>query len=270
MIGPSITEKQLFATLRGFLTTILPAGTPIIRAQVNRVAAPIGDFVLMSALRRERLETNIDATFDIKCTGQIDAGTLTVYAIEGGALAVGSVLFGPAPLIAGSTISGFLTGAGDTGTYAVSPVQTVPLGPLYAGITTSLMPTQATIQLDVFGPASAENAQRISTLLRDEFATHYFDGTGIDMQTLHADDPRQMPFIDAETQYEYRWIVEAVLQANIEVDTPMQFADEVVVAIPPPADGGDVDLLVDPDGDVMIDPDGDPIRVGGVTTTTVV
>jgi len=38
------------------------------------------------------------------------------------------------------------------------------------------------------------------------------------------------------------WIVEAVLQANIEVDSPMQFADEVVVTIPP---GVDLPFLIE-------------------------
>jgi len=44
-----------------------------------------------------------------------------------------------------------------------------------------------------------------------------------------------MPFIDAEGQYEDRWTVDAVLQANIVVATPQQFAG-AVTATPVPAD----------------------------------
>ena len=46
---------------------------------------------------------------------------------------------------------------------------------------------------------------------------------------LYADDPRQMPFINAESQYEWRWVLEAKLQVNQAVQIPQQFADSAVV-----------------------------------------
>ena len=62
--------------------------------------------------------------------------------------------------------------------------------------------TEVTIQVDVHGPASAENAQAITTLLRDGYAVDAFLALGADVQTLHADDPKQIPFWNSENQME--------------------------------------------------------------------
>lgn len=271
MIGPSITERDLFIKLRAFLIDILPANTLVIRAQVNRVVAPVGDFVLMTSMRRERLETNIDITFDTQLIGQVSGYTLTAYEVTNGQLAVGSVLFGApgTPLEPMTRIVELGTGTGGPGTYLIDPVQNFyAAGRIYAGVTRTVMPTEVTLQLDVFGDASAENAQLVATLLRDEYATRFFAAGSVDpaIQPLHATDARQVPFIDAEDQYESRWIVEACLQANIEVDTPMQFADEVHITLIPPVDGWLVeadmaDLLVNPELVPVLDPDGGTIHV---------
>jgi len=93
----------------------------------------------------------------------------------------------------------------------------------------SLAKTEITIQIDVHGPASADNATIISTLLRDEYAAQAFAAAGYDVAPLHAEDPRQVPFINGEQGYEMRWIVDVVLEANIVVRTPQDFADEVFI-----------------------------------------
>jgi hypothetical protein len=52
--------------------------------------------------------------------------------------------------------------------------------------------------------------------------------SGFDVAPLHADDPKQIPFINAEQQYEYRWVIEAHMQANqIVLGIPQQFFDVV-------------------------------------------
>lgn len=55
-------------------------------------------------------------------------GTLTVTAVGSGALGVGDVLSGAAPVTAGTTITALGTGTGGTGTYVVSPTQTAASG----------------------------------------------------------------------------------------------------------------------------------------------
>jgi hypothetical protein len=73
----------------------------------------------------------IGATF----TGSISGTTLTVTGISSGAIAVGQTLSGSG-VIDGTTITGFLTGAGgnvnETGTYTLSQSQTVASGTLNA------------------------------------------------------------------------------------------------------------------------------------------
>jgi hypothetical protein len=97
------------------------------------------------------------------------------------------------------------------------------------GLRNSLTAMEVTIQIDVHGPASADNAQAIATLLRDEYATIAFSRTGYDVQPLYAEDPRQTPFENSEQQYEWRWTVDAVLQANPVIGTPQDFADVVTI-----------------------------------------
>jgi hypothetical protein len=48
---------------------------------------------------------------------------------------------------------------------------------------------------------------------------------------LHADEAKQIPFVNAEDQYEDRWIVEVDLQVNAVVTAPQEFADAARVGL---------------------------------------
>lgn len=89
--------------------------------------------------------------------------------------------------------------------------------------------TQVTIQLDIHGPNGSDNAQVIATLWRSDYACRAIDPAIF--QPLYASDGRQMPFINAERQYENRWTMAVVLQANPTVSTTQAFADSVDVTI---------------------------------------
>jgi hypothetical protein len=106
----------------------------------------------------------------------------------------------------------------------VSVSQTVASGGLLAGVAQAMQPTQLTVQLDVHGPASGDNAQIIATLIRDPIACAFFRDTGLATQPLYASDPAQRPFQNAQDQIEYRWGVDAVIQVNPVVSTLQQFA----------------------------------------------
>ncbi len=94
-------------------------------------------------------------------------------------------------------------------------------------IVSSTQPTQADIQLDVHGPASADNAQIISTLFRDAIAA---DMLAPNVAPLFCADPKQVPFTNSEDQYEERWVVELSLQVNPVVSgMPQQSANTVEV-----------------------------------------
>lgn len=86
------------------------------------------------------------------------------------------------------------------------------------------------LQMDVHGSLSADYAQVITTLLRDGDAVRFFTESGVPCAPLHADDPKQVPFMNAENQFEDRWVIEAHVQANQTVSgIPQQSAIAAVV-----------------------------------------
>lgn len=227
---PAPTQSGILTALGDFLTAILPAGTPIIVSQVNRVPEPkSADFVLMTPLMMGRLATNIETNHDCAFTASISGNTMTVTEIRIGQIAVGQTLFGSG-IALGTTVAGLGTGTGGIGTYTVSAAQSVASEPMASGTVTKMQPTMVTVQLDVYGPASADNVQTISTMFRDGYAVDLFAASGQDVAPLYCSDPRQMPFSNENQQIENRWTIDVVMQANSAISNiPQQFADEVVV-----------------------------------------
>lgn len=228
----SPTELDCFKVLRTFLLSVLPLGADVIRGQVNRVPEPLdANFIVVWGLRRPRLATNIDSEADVRLTGSISGTTLTVSDVSIGTITVPSVLFGP-DVAAGTTIAAQLSGpSGGAGTYTVSPSQTVPSETLSAGGKDMTQEAEFVFQLDSHGPNSADNATIISTALRDDYAVEVFASLNPNISPLYADDPKQMPFINDQQQYEDRWIVEAHLQVNTTFRVPQEFADTAEVDV---------------------------------------
>lgn len=205
----------------------LYAGVQVLRGQANRVPEPQGDnFVVMTPIRKDRLETNVDTYVDAYFQGSIAGSTLSVNSIAYGTLSVGAPVFGVN--IALGTI---IVAPVSLNMWLVSIPQNISTQAMAAGTNTMLQPTKVTIQLDVHGPQGSDLAQIISTAFRDEYGFDLMAQSGFDVRPLYADDPHQMPFINAESQFEDRWIVEAVLQANQTVIVPQQYADEVNVLL---------------------------------------
>lgn len=232
---PSITQDSIWLVLQTFLAEILPSDVGagnIIQAQVNRVPEPTGpDFVVMTLLRRGRLATNIDTTMDTVFVGSIAGAVMTVSSVQAGVLAVGRTVFGTG-VLAGTIITALATGTGGVGTYAVSPSQAVVSGTLSTGAVSTVQETQISMQVDVHGPNSADNAQVISTLMGSDYASVRFASLSNGaVAPLYADDPRQAPFNNEQQQVEERWIVGIELQANPSVAIPQQFSDLVDVDI---------------------------------------
>jgi hypothetical protein len=103
--------------------------------------------------------------------------------------------------------------------------------PATSSTRTAMQPTQMTVQIDVHGPISADNAQIISTLLRDDYACTFFKSSGYDIAPLYTGDPDQIPFFNGEQQIEFRWTIAAVLQVNTTVTTTQDFAASVDIGI---------------------------------------
>lgn len=226
-VSLSLTESQTLLALRSFLLAILPAGIEVVKSQTNQVAMPLGpDFVAYTPLSKTRLATNVDSYSDCSFTGSISGNTLTVTEMFLGTVTVGATLFG-AGISAGTTIA--TPGTGGIGTYAVSVPQTVPSEIMASGSKNMLQATQVTVQIDVYGPASSDNSQIITTVFRDPSGVELFRASGLDVSPLYADDANQTPLIDGESQYEDRWTIRCVLQCNPIVTVPQQFASALNV-----------------------------------------
>lgn len=96
--------------------------------------------------------------------------------------------------------------------------------------------TEVVIQLDVHGPDSGDLSQTLRTLLRSRYAVEVMGPSGV--TPLYADDPVQMPFQNAEFQFENRWVIMAHLQVSPTVSTPQDFASTLAANVAVPADTG--------------------------------
>lgn len=230
----SITQAQIFQVLGDFLASVLPATCKVVRGEANRVPEPQGsNFVVMWPMLRERLSTNVDTENDIAFIGSISGTTLTVTQMLVGTL-INNLLLGANGILANTTIVTQLTGTtGGAGTYQVSLAQTLGSTTIQAGYKSALQPVKVSMQVDVHGPSSADNAHIISTLLRDEYSVTAFGtlDSSIDVQPLYCEEPRQVPFTNGEQAVEERWIIQIYLQVNSAVAVPQQFSSTVTVPI---------------------------------------
>lgn len=243
MITISLTESQALTVLRGVLATILPSigAANIVLGQVNRVPqVTSADFVVQWPIRRGRLSTNVDTSSDCAYIASIAGTVMTVTDVMIGLPAAGTTVFGVDAAANTAIVAPLIVNPDGTGTYTVSPSQTVTSQKLASGTMLITQDTQLTVQLDVHGPNSGDNAQIISTLLRDQYGVGLFNSSVSGVETLYADDPRQMPYVNENDQVEMRWIVISELQIAPCVTVPQQFSDvltpnviEIDAAYPP-------------------------------------
>jgi hypothetical protein len=227
-------QSQYQTVLRSFLLSILP-GVEVFEGQANRVPEPATqDFVVFTATSRDRIETNVDTYADVSFTGEIVGSVLNISDVAFGTIATAGqpTVYGTGVAFGTQIISQLSGTAGGIGTYLCNGSQSASIQQMAAGQTFFLQPTNVHIQLDVHGPAAADNTQIITTLYRDAFAFDYFAASGSDARPLHADDPKQIPFQNAESQYEDRYVIDANLQVNQVVGgIPTQFFNTVILQL---------------------------------------
>ena len=259
MTLPSVnfTDVNALTAMRSFLLGILPAPVEVIRGQDNRVAEPATpDFVVMTSTLQKRLAFNFVTYADCAFNASISiAGVLSVTEMLHGTITLGNQLLavGVGGVLQPGAIfvAGTITGTGGVGDYQLSgTIGAVSGTKMATGVFLALQPIEITIQLDVHGPNSTNNAQIISTLFRDQYAVDVFSAFGTTppgwgpipiggtlpipynaIAPLYADEPRQSAFINAESQYEERWIVDACLQTNQVVTVARDFADTLKITL---------------------------------------
>lgn len=229
----SLTDKQIFTAVRTFLLSLVPNGVDVIKGQDNRVPEPHAlDFILIQPHFQQRLATNLVLTYDDILVGSIAGTTLTVASIpqkQVDLLTGMTVIGSPAQPLAANTILGnpISIDANGIGTYQISPSQTVASQTMYLGFRADVVATQMVVQMDVHGPNASDYTRIIEGLFRSERGTEGFDASGFDIAPLYCEDPREVPFVNAETEYEFRWVIDACLQINPVIKTPQQFADQL-------------------------------------------
>ncbi len=236
-------QDAIFTVLGDFVLSVLPAGTVVQQGQANRVPEPPQvNFVVMWPLSFPRLGTNVDSFLDVAFQATIAGATMTVtevFAIPPGksiglgvdpkTIDVGDTVLGMG-IAASTRVVAQVSGTpGGVGVYTVAPAQALGSRKLACGAQDIQQPADCVVQMDVHGPASLDNAQIISTLFRDAYAVNYFadHASGDSIVPLYNDDPRQMPFINGEQQYEDRYIVTVHMQVNQKIRVAQQFADQL-------------------------------------------
>ena len=241
---PAPSQQTILAGLRSFLLYVLPPGVEVILGQINRVPEPQGsEFVVMTPWNDIRLATTLDGEADVRFVGSIAGAVLTVASVNFGVITAGALLFGVG-VLPGTVVGAQLTGAaGSVGTYTVAPSQTLASGTvLSCGAMTLMQELQMDIRLDFHsgGNNGADMARTFTTVFRDPAGTGFFDALGTGISPLYADEARQTPCIDAEQQVDWTWTVDAMLQANIVVSVPQQYADSLDVILKDVIPGGGI------------------------------
>lgn len=160
-ITPS--DSDVFTSIKAFVVGVLGINpAQVVQGLQNRVPAPAGSYVILTALFDNRLRTNLE-TWDITNPNP------TEISAENGMMVA--------------------------------------------------------VQIDCYGVSSHDWARTLCTLWRDDYGAQALASIGA---PLYADEPRQMPYTDGEAQNAQRWLIDARLQVNFVVSTPMQFGDTIV------------------------------------------
>lgn len=83
------------------------------------------------------------------------------------------------------------------------------------------------VQVDCYGPTSADLAVILSTEFRSQDAIDFFSDAGLQVTPLYTSDPRQIPFMDEGDQVQMRWSTDVNLQIKPNVTSTQSFADSI-------------------------------------------
>ena len=234
MIALTPDDSIVFRAVGAFVESI--NALQAFQGQANRVPETTSpDFVMMTITRRERLSTNADDEEDAAFTASISGNVMTVTEMLIGSIVLTRQLFATG-VADGTLIQSQSSGTpGGVGVYVLSAaVGPISAETMAAGAHTVTQAQHLVMQLDVHGAdfaSAGTNAALISTLFRDPYGYDQLVAVDPNVTPLHADEPRQMPFINAEQQYESRWVVEAHLEVNQSVTIPQQFADQLTLDV---------------------------------------
>ena len=188
----------------------------------------------MTPILRKRLDTDYTAWSDCLFSGSASGTTLTVASVNFGTIANGAPLFWSGAPYSGPTIA-YQNGGGTggVGQYTLSAPLTLSQQAMAAGQLLITQPTEMTVQLDFHSATlfdASDMAATVTTLFQkagSQPLAPLFNSAVTGVWPLYADDAKQVPFQNAEQQYETMWVLDCCLQVNQEVSWPQQFASSL-------------------------------------------
>lgn len=89
---------------------------------------------------------------------------------------------------------------------------------------------EITMQIDFYGEESGDRARKLCNLWKN----HYTTARLVYCQPLYSKDPMQMTFINEQSRYEHRWMVEIALQYNPEFEYDQTYLDMPTINLTKP------------------------------------
>ena len=83
------------------------------------------------------------------------------------------------------------------------------------------------VSADFYGADSGDKARKLCNLWK----SHYTTARLVSCQPLYCKDPVQMTFINEQSRYEQRWMVELLLQYNPEFSHEQTYLDMPVITL---------------------------------------
>ncbi len=127
-------------------------------------------------------------------------------------------------------------------TKALSTNKTIYTPTPGAGVEGNWASMEVRMQLDFYGDNASDVSQVVSRLIRTDYACQQFAASGVDIQPLYSEEPRNTTMLNAESQYQNRWTMDFIGQFNPIVEVPMDFANTLTI------DLVDVDVKYPPEG----------------------
>lgn len=225
------TQDDICQVLRTALAALMPPGMPLRQGLQSRVSEPSEpDFMVYWLLQMPRLETNYNQYVDAVFTGSINGTTMDITLVHPdfvGQIVPGCQVFGIGVDPATRVVQ-WLSGTGGLGTYEVSVDQVIASEVLACGQEIMEQGAEVWMQIDVHGPNAVMNAAIVSTTFRDERGVELLGGSVSPIQPMWSEET-QMPFQNAEQQWEYRMVITLHLHVNFTLSLPQDFMDQIQV-----------------------------------------
>lgn len=95
------------------------------------------------------------------------------------------------------------------------------------------MPTQRRVQVDFYGRQSGTQARTAATLLCDAVGCDFLRPYGV--APLYVTDPQDLSQPDGREQWDHRWMIDVILQANVSRTVPQEYFTDLNLSLHPQA-----------------------------------